>query len=142
MGSGIYVCNSSPGAYKHQFARNSRRLCLADHGSDLPPSIPDIIQHHYDCIIRAEHEVFLATNFWQASKSATKICDALIELSKRAEQRGKKVVVKFMYDRANLKMITDSHLYVDEGEWTSDAVKMPKREEMPWVDFQLVNYHQ
>ena len=47
-----------------------------------------------------------------------------------------------MYDRANLKMITDSHLYVDEGEWTSDAVKMPKREEMPWVDFQLVNYHQ
>ena len=70
------------------------------------------------------------------------LCDALIELSKRAEQRGKKVVVKFMYDRANLKMITDSHLYVDEGEWTSDAVKMPMREEMPWVDFQLVNYHQ
>lgn len=117
--------------------RRCQRLC-----SDLSLSIPDIIQHHYDCIIQAEHEVFLATNFWQASKSATKICDAFIELSKRAEKRGKKVTVKVMYDRANLKMIAESHLYVDEAEWTSDAVKMPKREEMPWVDFQLVNYHQ
>ncbi|KAH9919315.1 uncharacterized protein B0H18DRAFT_1028289 [Fomitopsis serialis] len=40
-----------------------------------------------------------------------------------------------MYDRANLKMLTESHLFVDEAEWTSDA-------EMPWVDFQLVNFHQ
>lgn len=104
--------------------------------------ISDIIQHHYDCIIRAEHEVFLATNYWQASKSATKISDAFIELSKRAEKRGKRVVVKMMYDRANLKMLTESHLFVDEAEWTSDAVKIPKREEMPWVDFQLVNFHQ
>lgn len=118
------------------------RFHATDHVSDPFPSIPDIIQHHYDCIIRAEHEVFLATNYWEASNSGAKICDALIELSKRAEKRGKKVVVKLMYDRANLKMIADSHLYVDESEWTSDVVKMPKREEMPWVDFQLVNYHQ
>lgn len=120
----------------------SYTIDVSDCVSDLPLSIPDIIQHHYDCIIQAEHEVFLATNFWQASKSATKICDALIELSKRAKKRGKKVIVKVMYDRANLKMIAESHLYVDEAEWTGDAVKMPKREEMPWVDFQLVNYHQ
>lgn len=106
------------------------------------PSIPDIIQHHYDCIVKAEHEVFLATNFWQSSKSATKINDALIELSRRAEQRGKRVVVKLMYDRANLKMLTESHIYVDEDEWTKDEVKLPQRSEMPWVDFELVNFHQ
>lgn len=104
--------------------------------------IPDIIQHHYDCIVKAEHEVFLATNFWQSSKSATKINDALIELSRRAEQRGKRVVVKLMYDRANLKMLTESHIYVDEDEWTKDEVKLPQRSEMPWVDFELVNFHQ
>ncbi|KAI0930893.1 hypothetical protein AcV7_004955 [Taiwanofungus camphoratus] len=104
--------------------------------------IPDIIQHHYDCIVRAEHEVFLATNFWQASKSATKICDALRELSRRAEQRGRKVVVKMMYDRANLKMLTESHLLVSESEWTREEVLLPQASEMPWVDFELVNFHQ
>ncbi|KAH7925600.1 hypothetical protein BV22DRAFT_1033871 [Leucogyrophana mollusca] len=104
--------------------------------------IPDIIQHHYDCIIRAEHEVFLATNFWQASKSASKICDAFIELSKRAEKRGKKVVVKMLYDRANLKMLTESHVVVEEDEWIGEEVKLPKRSEMPWLDFELVNFHQ
>ncbi|KAF9220887.1 hypothetical protein BS17DRAFT_786130 [Gyrodon lividus] len=104
--------------------------------------IPDIMQHHYDCIVKAEHEVILATNFWQASKSATLVCDALKELSRRAEKRGKKVVVKMMYDRANLKMLTESHVLVEEEEWLSDEVKLPKRSEMPWVDFELVNYHQ
>ncbi|KIJ62552.1 hypothetical protein HYDPIDRAFT_114197 [Hydnomerulius pinastri MD-312] len=104
--------------------------------------IPDIMQHHYDCIVKAEHEVFLATNFWQASKSATLVCDAFKELSRRAEKRGKKVVVKMMYDRANLKMLTESHVLVDEEEWMGDDVKLPKRSEMPWLDFELVNYHQ
>ncbi|KAG1748562.1 hypothetical protein EDB19DRAFT_1682398 [Suillus lakei] len=91
--------------------------------------IPDIIQHHYDCIVRAESEVFLATNFWQASKSASKICDALLELSRRAMKRGKKVVVKMMYDRATLKMLTESHVIVDDAE-------------MARIDFELVNFHQ
>ncbi|KAG0703755.1 hypothetical protein DFH29DRAFT_914887 [Suillus ampliporus] len=104
--------------------------------------IPDIIQHHYDCIVRAESEVFLATNFWQASKSASKICDALVELSRRAMKRGKKVVVKMMYDRANLKMLTESHVIVDDAEMASDEVMLPKRSDMPGLDFELVNFHQ
>ncbi|KAH9948260.1 hypothetical protein B0H21DRAFT_734365 [Amylocystis lapponica] len=104
--------------------------------------IPDIIQHHYDCIVEADSEVFLATNFWQTSKSATKICDAFIELSRRAEQRGKKVVVKMMYDRANLKMLAETHVRVFEDEWTGDEVKLPKESDMPGLDFELVNYHQ
>jgi hypothetical protein len=100
------------------------------------------MQHHYDCIVKAEHEVILATNFWQASKSATLVCDAFKELSRRAGERGKKVVVKMMYDRANLKMLTESHVLVEEEEWLGDEVKLPKRSEMPWLDFELVNYHQ
>jgi hypothetical protein len=27
--------------------------------------IPDIMQHYHDVIIRAEKEIFLATNYWQ-----------------------------------------------------------------------------
>lgn len=100
------------------------------------------MQHHYDCIVRARHEVFLATNFWQASKSATLVCDAFKELSKRAQAEDRKVVVKMMYDRANLKMLTESHVLVEEEEWLSDEVKLPKRSEMPGLDFELVNYHQ
>ncbi|EIW81191.1 hypothetical protein CONPUDRAFT_137247 [Coniophora puteana RWD-64-598 SS2] len=104
--------------------------------------IPDIMQHHYDCIIRAEHEVFLATNFWQSSKSSRKINDAFIELSKRAERRGRKVVVKMLYDRANLKMLTESHVVVDDKEMASADVQLPARAEMPWLEFELVNFHQ
>lgn len=84
----------------------------------------------------------MATNFWQASKSASKICDALLELSRRAMKRGKKVVVKMMYDRANLKMLMESHVLVDDAEIASDEVKLPKRSDMPGIDFELVNFHQ
>ncbi|EMD40285.1 hypothetical protein CERSUDRAFT_90999 [Gelatoporia subvermispora B] len=104
--------------------------------------IPDIVQHHYDLIVRARHEVFLATNFWEASNSASKVCDALRELSRRAQQRGERVVVKMMYDRANLKMITESHLYVKEAEWTKPEVALPKESEIPGVELEVVNFHQ
>ncbi|KAH9934410.1 hypothetical protein B0H21DRAFT_825714 [Amylocystis lapponica] len=104
--------------------------------------IPDIIQHHCDCIVEADCEVFLATNFWQTSKSATKICDAFIELSRRAEQRGKKVAVKMMYDRANLKILAETHVRMFEDEWTGNEVKLPKESDMPGLDFELANYHQ
>lgn len=103
--------------------------------------IPDIIQHHYDCIVAARREIFLATNFWQASKSSQKICQALKELSRRAEERGERVVVKAMYDRAHLKMFTHNRVYVEEEEWLKEVVMLPKRSEIPWIDFELVNYH-
>ncbi|KAI6098106.1 hypothetical protein F5141DRAFT_1146679 [Pisolithus sp. B1] len=103
--------------------------------------IPDIIQHHCDCIVAARYEIFLATNFWQASKSSQKICQALKELSRRAERRGKRVVVKAMYDRAHLKMFTHNRVFVEEEEWLKEVVMLPKRSEIPWIDFELVNYH-
>ncbi|KAG1780520.1 hypothetical protein EV702DRAFT_1193993 [Suillus placidus] len=99
-------------------------------------------EYHYDCIVRAESEVFLALNFWQTSKSASKICDALLELSRRAMKKGKKVVVEMMYGRANLKVFTKSHVIVDDAEMASDEVKPPKRSDIPGIDFELVNFHQ
>lgn len=103
--------------------------------------IPDIIQHYYDVIVNAQEEVILATNYWESSNSAGRISDAYRELSRRAEKRGKKVVVKMMYDRGNLKQLTSNHVEVFEKEWTSEEVNLPKLNEMPGLSFQLVNYH-
>lgn len=91
--------------------------------------------------MRAETEVFLATNYWENSKSSHKINDGLIELSKRAEKRGKKVIVKLMYDRGNPKQLKDNHIKVEEEEWLGDAVQLPKKSDMPFVDLEVVNFH-
>ena len=45
-------------------------------------------------IVRAQHEVFLATNFWQNSGAARYVVSALRELSRRAGARGARVVVR------------------------------------------------
>lgn len=103
--------------------------------------IPDIIQHYCDCIVQAQDELILATNYWESSNSAGLISDAFRELSKRAQARGKKVVVKMMYDRGNLKQFKENHVKVYEKEWTGKEVNLPKLEEMEGLDFELVNYH-
>lgn len=56
--------------------------------------------------VRATKEVCLATNFWKASGASTFINDAMVELSKRAGERGTRVVVKLMYDRGSLKQVS------------------------------------
>lgn len=56
--------------------------------------------------------------------------------------RGKKVVVKMIYDRANLKMLTKSHIVVDDEEMASNEVNLPKRSDIPGLEFELVNFHQ
>lgn len=68
-------------------------------------SIPDIVRHMSNCIVRAEREVYLATNFWQASDPARLITNAFKELSRRAGERGNKVVIKVIYDRGNAKQV-------------------------------------
>jgi len=103
--------------------------------------IPDIIRHYADCIVQAEKEIFLATNYWEASTAARIITDALRELSKRAGERGNKVVVKIMYDRGNIKQILKGHQIVPVAEYTGDAVKLPAPEQIPNIDLEVCNYH-
>lgn len=73
-------------------------------------TLSDICRHMSNCIVRAQNEVFLATNYWIHSNSSTIITDALRELSARAEQRGSRVVVKLMYDRGSLGQVSLSML--------------------------------
>lgn len=103
--------------------------------------VPDICRHMANLIVRAEKEVFLATNFWIASGAASIITDAIKELSKRAGERGERIVVKMMYDRGNIKQVVDNHQMMSPKQYTAKAVKMPAPEEIPHIDMEVQNYH-
>ncbi|KZF19543.1 phospholipase D/nuclease [Xylona heveae TC161] len=111
----------------------------------LPLSIiaplPDICRHMSNVIARARKEVYLATNYWQASASSRLITNALRELSKRAGERGEKVVVKIIYDRGNIKQVVDNHQKVPPSEYTGKAVQLPHPDEVPNLDLEVVNFH-
>ena len=53
-------------------------------------------------IFNAQSEIFLATNYWKHSEGSRLLCNALVELSKRARAEDRRVVVKIMYDRGML----------------------------------------
>jgi len=67
--------------------------------------LPDLCRHLANCIVRAEHEIFLGTNFWIHSDAATLVTNAIRELSKRAGERGRKVIMKMMYDRGDPRQV-------------------------------------
>ncbi|KAF2638859.1 phospholipase D/nuclease [Massarina eburnea CBS 473.64] len=104
-------------------------------------TIPDICRHMSNLIVRAEHEVFLATNFWIASGASRFITDALLELSKRAGNKGRRVTVKIMYDRGTARQVIDNHQIVSPETYTGSAVKLPAPEEIPYIDMEVQNYH-
>ncbi|CEQ39387.1 SPOSA6832_00904 [Sporobolomyces salmonicolor] len=103
--------------------------------------IPDIIQHYCDVIVRAKKEIIFATNFWEASGSATMITDAFKELSRRAGERGERVVIKLMYDRGTPTQVVKQHQLVDEKDYTADRVQLPSKEEIPNIDMEVLNFH-
>lgn len=67
--------------------------------------LPDLCRHLANCIVRAKHEVFLGTNFWIHSDAATLVTNAIRELSKRAGQEGRKVIMKMVYDRGDPRQV-------------------------------------
>ena len=87
--------------------------------------VPDICRHMANLIVRAEKEVFLATNFWIASGAARIITDAIKELSRRAGERGERVVVKIMYDRGNIKQVIENHQMMSHTQYNARAVRLP-----------------
>ncbi|KAL9105390.1 MAG: hypothetical protein Q9227_009428 [Pyrenula ochraceoflavens] len=104
-------------------------------------TIQDICRHMSNLIVRAEKEVFLATNFWAHSDASTYITNALKELSRRAGDRGQKRIVKVLYDRGNLKQILDNHQIVEPETYTTGQVKLPSPEEVPNLEMEVMNFH-
>nr|XP_018262763.1 uncharacterized protein I303_04244 [Kwoniella dejecticola CBS 10117]OBR84921.1 hypothetical protein I303_04244 [Kwoniella dejecticola CBS 10117] len=102
--------------------------------------IPDIMQHYRDVIIRAEKEVFLATNYWQPSNSVNTISGALRDLSARTLKAGKeKVIVKIMYDRGSWEQLWNAHAPVNPNEWA--PLDLPTKEEVQGLDMEVINFH-
>ncbi|CRK43120.1 hypothetical protein BN1708_008978 [Verticillium longisporum] len=104
-------------------------------------TIPDIARHMSNLIVRAEKEVFLATNYWISSVAVTFITNAIRELDRRAGARGAKVVVKIIYDRGAVKQVYTPHYDVGEKEFTDLQVALPRRADVPNIDLQVLNYH-
>lgn len=103
--------------------------------------LPDIARHMANLIVRAEEEVFLATNFWISSDASRLITDALLELSRRAGKRCHRVVVKVIYDRGNIRQVVDNHQMMTVSQYTSSAVQLPSPEQIPNIDMEVQNFH-
>lgn len=65
----------------------------------------DQLRHMSNLIVRAKREVLLATNFWKSSGASHFVNDAMIELSRRAGERGERIVFKLMFDRGSIKQV-------------------------------------
>lgn len=92
-------------------------------------------------IVRAEKEVILATNYWQNSVASKYITNAMRELSKRAGARGERIVFKLEYDRGSPKQMIHNHMDVPEKAQLDKAVNLPPKEDIPYIDLQVINYH-
>ncbi|KAG9242849.1 iq calmodulin-binding motif protein [Calycina marina] len=103
--------------------------------------VPDIMRHMSNFIVKAEKEVFLATNYWIDSVASAYITNAMKELSRRAGERGERVVMKMLYDRGSPKQVIHNHYIVSEKEYRSKAVNIPAPEDIPNIDLQVMNYH-
>jgi hypothetical protein len=84
-------------------------------------SVPDIMRHMSNMIVRAEKEVYLATNYWQNSVASTYITNAMKELSARAGKRGERIVMKIIYDRGSPKQLFEPHYIVSEKEYLGES---------------------
>lgn len=99
------------------------------------------MRHMSNLIVRAEKEVILATNYWQNSVASKYITNAMRELSRRAGERGERIVFKLQYDRGSPKQLLDNHYFVPEKEYLGKAVALPAAEDIPNIDLQVMNYH-
>ncbi|GAA5820248.1 hypothetical protein JCM11251_005543 [Rhodosporidiobolus azoricus] len=103
-------------------------------------TIPDIMQHYKDCIVLAEQEVFLVTNYWQPSDSVNAVASGLRELNDRvAKRNGEKIVVKVMWDRGAIQQLWHNHVKVKPETWI--PLGLPDPAEVPHLSLQVINFH-
>jgi phosphatidylserine/phosphatidylglycerophosphate/cardiolipin synthase-like enzyme len=92
-------------------------------------------------IVSAEKEVILATNYWQNSVASKYITNAMKELSRRAGERGDKIVFKLEYDRGSPKQLLEPHYVVPEKEALGKSVALPHPDEIPNLELEVINFH-
>ncbi|KAL8243917.1 hypothetical protein R6Q59_010175 [Mikania micrantha] len=106
-------------------------------------TIPDVCRHMSNLIVRAQQEVYLATNYWAKGESSVLISNAFRELSKRASAENRQVVAKIIYDRGNAKQVIDNHQKVPPETYADPdgPIGLPAPEDIPNVNIEIVNYH-
>jgi len=92
-------------------------------------------------ITQAEKEILLATNYWKDGEATKILTNAMKELSRRAGERGTRVVMKLIYDRGSIAQILEPHQIVTEKVYTGTGIGLPARHEIPNIDLDVMNYH-
>lgn len=103
--------------------------------------LADIIRHCSNLIVRAESEVFFVTCNWRPSVAQRLVHNAILELSKRASAKGKRVAFKLIYAGAGVDKIREPRKRVDPSQFTSKAVGLPDPKDIPNVDLEVMTYH-
>ena len=103
--------------------------------------LADIIRHCSNLIVRAKKDVLFITSAWSPSVAQRLVKNALIELSRRAGERGQRVVVKLMVDKPGPGHFVDSHRILAPNQYSAEAIQLPKPEEIPHLDFEVINLH-
>jgi phosphatidylserine/phosphatidylglycerophosphate/cardiolipin synthase-like enzyme len=102
-------------------------------------TIPDIMQHYYHCIVHAQKEVLLATNYWEKSQSVTLIGKALRDLSKRAGSENRHIIFKLIIDHPTKENLAHYHSILPVKKWSHYDIPLP--EEIPNISLEVLNYH-
>ncbi|UJR19523.1 hypothetical protein I4U23_022653 [Adineta vaga] len=102
-------------------------------------TIPDIMQHYHHVIVHAQKEVLFATCWWLKGDTAIMIGNALRDLSKRAAQEKRQVIVKLMIDHFTKRNLIHSHNILPSSEWTH--CNIPSAEELPFITMEVNTYH-
>jgi len=103
--------------------------------------LADVVRHISNLIVRAEREVFFITCSWSPSVAQRLVKDALVELSRRAGKRGRRVVVKMMYDKAGPANFMNSHQKQKVDAYTGKAIMLPAPSEIPNLDLEVISLH-
>jgi phosphatidylserine/phosphatidylglycerophosphate/cardiolipin synthase-like enzyme len=102
-------------------------------------TIPDIMRHYYDVIVRARKEILLCTMYWEKSECANIIGKAFRDLSKRAGAENRHIIIKLMMDRPKITNAIHYHSIIPPSKWS--CYDIPTQEEIPNISLEVHNYH-
>lgn len=97
------------------------------------------MHHYYQVIVHAQKEVLFATCWWLKGEISNMMIKALRDLSKRANEEKRTVIVKLMFDQLTKENITHSHGIVPPNKWS--LWNIPPPDELPFISMEINCYH-
>jgi len=97
------------------------------------------MRYYYHIIVHAQKEILFATCWWEKGDTASIICNALRDLSKRAAQEKRHVIVKLLIDRFTKHNLVHAHAILPSEHW--EHCNIPKADELPFVLLEVNTSH-